>query len=246
SFNAKEHRIMCFPHIINIAVQQILSKMTSVKAPEGKGDDYDLNVSNGDNDREHGTRQTFEDACAQDPIDRLCNTVVAIRASGQHRDAFMAWVKTGNENSWFMNKGQAVQIAPKQLLQDIHTRWDSTYQIIRRCIEMHLAINSFIKCPVGDLEHLALTKMEWDVLQEFTYILSFPHAVQQVLSGEKTPLLAGIIPVFEVFITGWEKLSTKWKHLACFIQPGLDRAYKYYSRTDNMNAYVVGMCMFIN
>jgi len=37
--------------------------------------------------------------------------------------------------------------------------------------------------------------------------------------GEQTPLLAGVIPVFEIFISGWEKLKKKRLHLVPFIQP---------------------------
>ena len=62
------------------------------------------------------------------------------------------------------------------------------------------------------------------------------------MSGEETPLLAGVIPIFEIFITGWEKLKNKRPHLAPFIQPGLDAAGKYYSRTNLTRAYIVGMC----
>ena len=65
--------------------------------------------------------------------------------------------------------------------------------------------------------------------------------MQKLLSGEQTPLLAGVIPVFEVFLTGWEKLAQKKKNLAPFIQCGLDSAKEYYSRMDKSNAYVVAM-----
>jgi hypothetical protein len=64
------------------------------------------------------------------------------------------------------------------------------------------------------------------------------------MSGDKTPLLAGVIPVFEIFMTGWERLKEKRGHLARFIQPGLDMAHKYYSRTDLSKAYVVAMCTY--
>jgi hypothetical protein len=66
------------------------------------------------------------------------------------------------------------------------------------------------------------------------------------MSGEQTPLLAGVIPVFEIFISGWERLKKKLAHLAPFIQPGLDSACKYYSRTDLSKAYIIGMCTSIS
>ena len=67
-----------------------------------------------------------------------------------------------------------------------------------------------------------------------------------MLSGEDTPLLAGVIPVFEAFITGWEKLIENHAHLAPYIQPGLDRLNQYYSKTDNTRAYVIGMCTYLS
>jgi hypothetical protein len=60
------------------------------------------------------------------------------------------------------------------------------------------------------------------------------------------PLLAWIIPVFEIFISGWEKLKDKRVHLAPFIQPGLDLASDYYSRTDLSKAYIIAMCTSLN
>ena len=65
------------------------------------------------------------------------------------------------------------------------------------------------------------------------------------MSGEETPLLAGVIPIFEIFITGWEKLKNTRPHLAPFVQPGLDSAGKYYSRTDLTKAYMIAMCTSI-
>lgn len=70
----------------------------------------------------------------------------------------------------------------------------------------------------------------------------FPHAVQQVMSKEKTPVLAGTIPSFERFMTSWEKLAKKNEHLAPAIKIGLKFAYKYYRRMDDTSAYMVAMC----
>ena len=45
-------------------------------------------------------------------------------------------------------------------------------------------------------------------------------------------------------MSAWEKLSKDTKRLAKYIQPGLDWAYKYYSRMDCSSAYVITMCMY--
>ena len=74
SFDA---RIMCFPHIINIAVQHVLKRMSKVEAPDNEDDSEDL-IEKSNADEGRGFGQTFEAACAQDPINRLCKIVMTI------------------------------------------------------------------------------------------------------------------------------------------------------------------------
>ena len=64
---------------------------------------------------------------------------------------------------------------------------------------------------------------------------------QQVMSGGSTPILLGVIPSFEEFMTRWETL-TEHPRLKALIKPGLDLAYKYYSQMDNTKVYVISMC----
>jgi hypothetical protein len=61
------------------------------------------------------------------------------------------------------------------------------------------------------------------------------------MSRESMPILSGVIPSFEGFMTKWEMLA-EHPRLKALIKPGLDLAYKYYSRMDNTKAYVVSMC----
>jgi hypothetical protein len=42
-------------------------------------------------------------------------------------------------------------------------------------------------------------------------------------------------------MTKWEKLANRVK-MKPIVQPGLDWAYKYYTRMDETKAYVVAMC----
>lgn len=68
-----------------------------------------------------------------------------------------------------------------------------------------------------------------------------PHVVQQVMSGESTPLLCGAIPAFEMFMTRWENIIAEHPRLGRLVRPGLDWAYKYYGRMDRTRAYFVAM-----
>lgn len=58
------------------------------------------------------------------------------------------------------------------------------------------------------------------------------------------PVLAGTIPSFEMLMTQWETIKKDLPHLGPFIDMGLDKAYKYYKKMDQMNAYAVAMCKF--
>ena len=78
SFDAKDNRIMCFSHVVNIVVQHVLSKMSSVKAPENDDDDSEGLTDAANTDENHGFKQTFQNACAQDPIFHLRKIVTAI------------------------------------------------------------------------------------------------------------------------------------------------------------------------
>jgi hypothetical protein len=68
-----------------------------------------------------------------------------------------------------------------------------------------------------------------------------PHRVQQIMSGEKTPILSGAIPAFELFMSKWEQLSTDHPHLKPLIAPGLEWATLYYGKMDRTRAYIIAM-----
>jgi hypothetical protein len=95
--------------------------MSLVKAPESN-DDNDAGdlTDTADRDEGCGFGQTFEDSCAEDLITCLRKIVRAICFSGEHRNAFLTWIKTGNRSRLFgLKNNNPVHIQPKQLLQDI-------------------------------------------------------------------------------------------------------------------------------
>jgi hypothetical protein len=95
-------------------------KMSLVKAPESNdNDDAEDLTDAADRDKGRGFGQTFEDACAEDLITCLRKIIRAIRSSGQHRNAFMTWIETGNRSGLFgLKNNNPVHIQPKQLLRD--------------------------------------------------------------------------------------------------------------------------------
>ena len=123
-FDVQHNRIMCFPHIINITVQHILKRMSLVEAPETDDDSEDL-IDESNTEDGCGIGQTFDDACAQDPIARLRKIVMEIQSSRQRRDAFMTWIETGNKSGLFVVNNRPVEIPPRQLFSTSHCPTDS-------------------------------------------------------------------------------------------------------------------------
>ena len=66
------------------------------------------------------------------------------------------------------------------------------------------------------------------------------------MSAENTPILAGAIPAFELFMTSWKAMmddvDLQAENIRKFIRPGLAIATKYYNRMGETDAYVIAMC----
>ena len=172
--HSEDNRIMCFPHVVNIATQHILQGLSD---PELMGDDIDDNDdadqggggedgndNEADNDKEGSAEEeeddddedeegndddedkgnntmrrgasNYHDACGEDPINLSRKIARAVRSSGQRRDEFDEMITNGNTKKWFQVDGQVVEVPQLQLLLDVKTRWDSTFTMLKRFIEL--------------------------------------------------------------------------------------------------------------
>jgi hypothetical protein len=122
-FDSVDRRIMCFPHVINICCQHVISQFTDIELSESVDDFIADEVSY----LPH--LQTFEEAVKRDPVTLGRNIVRVLRSSGQRRDAFEQLIRDGNEKGWFT-------VEQLQLLRDVKTRWDSIYFMLRRLREL--------------------------------------------------------------------------------------------------------------
>jgi hypothetical protein len=96
-FDAKDNRIFCFPHIINIVVQHVIDKFSSSIACD-LDDEFDQDENPSIRRSLPSDSETFEEACARDPIHRARKIIVKIRSSGQRRDQWINWINTGMRN----------------------------------------------------------------------------------------------------------------------------------------------------
>ena len=95
-FDYEDNHIMGFPHIINICSTHVIKEFTNIDLVDNP---EDFNPSLASRDLE---TQTYEQACAHDPI-ALCRCAIcAIHTSGQCLDYFAELICDGNEKGWFM------------------------------------------------------------------------------------------------------------------------------------------------
>ncbi|EIW74484.1 hypothetical protein CONPUDRAFT_36856, partial [Coniophora puteana RWD-64-598 SS2] len=149
-FDANQHRIMCFPHIVNICVNHIVKSFSDLRMVDAHAWDQAI--------PDEGTRTAFVGAVLSDPI---------AEARGIVRD--------------------------------------------------------------------------WEVLGVFEHVLQIPHVAQQRMSSESLPRLGRAAAYLELLIYGWDHVGQVDPRAKPFADLGSNKAYEYYRRTDNSDAYVISM-----
>lgn len=136
-FDAHDRQIRCFPHIINICVKHVTENFSNYSL-----EDIAETFPNG------ADRTQYTAAVRSNPIKMGRSIVTAIRSSGLRRDDFLDTIRTGNARNWFRPPGAPIVTVPEhQLKHDSETRWDSTYDMIRRLIELRLVSHDELECP---------------------------------------------------------------------------------------------------
>jgi hypothetical protein len=142
SFDHKQCRVQCFPHVVNTCVQHTLKALKNIDTTNNDSDEAEESASEaGDADEdldgsEPEDGDPKESGGGSDVINKARGLIRTIRSSGQRIDRFNDIIKGGNQFGWWKDgAGQIISIKPRQLLRDVKTRWDSTYQMLIRLRE---------------------------------------------------------------------------------------------------------------
>lgn len=122
-FSSKDRRIMCFPHIINLCTQRIISKLTEEALVDS---DEEFTPESRYYSKDPGVR--YDEIVRNDPIAIVRKVVKRVRASGQRRQEFTQAIADYNRDGHNLHQ--------LQLILDVKTRWDSTYRMIVRYFEL--------------------------------------------------------------------------------------------------------------
>ena len=96
-----------------------------------------------------------------------------------------------------------------RLIQDVKTRWGSTYEMLERFLELSEVIGGIVtKYP----SLVMLTGAEMATVKSFMEILRPIHLATKEMSGEKYTTISRIIPLIYILKKVWAK-PTPWKKL---------------------------------
>ena len=205
------------------------------------------------------TEKAYNNALANDPVVRCRSLVAACRASGQCREDFMATIEEANSTSAFPD-GQPIRCI--QLLRDVDTRWSSIFLMIDRVLELYpistylffraliltrmiQAIEIFLnKAKQTEIAKHALSITDLEVLRDICKFLEIPHAVQELLSAEKTPTIPMTIPMYESLVEMYKLLQTSQPRLEPAISAAISKIQEYVQKSRKTRVYALAMSAF--
>lgn len=131
---------------------------------------------------------------------------------------------------------------PKRLIQDLPTRWSSTYHMLERFVEHESYIRATIAVLNRDLP--IILNEEWTMLAELCRVLKPFHEATKAMSGENY-ITASTIIVMTRCLKGscdqlmGENLCNVTKSVICKIQSGLETRFEGLERSATF-----GICTF--
>jgi hAT family C-terminal dimerisation region/BED zinc finger len=179
SFDANLHHVRCIAHVINLAVHDFLGSIHA-EVLESE-DEYEALPT---------THPSFTHS-----IPRLRQLLVKVRGSPQRRERFE-------------RQCEGDGLCPKALKVDVRTRWNSTYDMIVRALELRQPLDDMAALD-GELTRYRLDKREWELLPEVCRFLRVFKKASDHLCSAKHPTLTTAVPAYNYMIDKLEDLVDK-------------------------------------
>lgn len=237
-------RLRCFGHILNLVVKAFLF-----------GNDADAF------EVESRNRQGLNDEAAElhawrkrGSIGKLHNVVMFIRRSPQRMEEFLKI--QGNIHT---EAGDDSTSSPLlQVVEDNATRWNSTYNMIYRALQVKDAVDVFTTRHLTrkrkddrTLREDQLTEEDWDILTRILSLLEPFKKLTARMEGRAMEGCRGAIwetlPSMDFLLEHIERAKLEYEHLHKHIYSSLNNAWyklnNYYSLTDMSPIYVAGVVL---
>ncbi|KAG8959520.1 hypothetical protein FRC00_001502 [Tulasnella sp. 408] len=218
-FDAKSGQIRCLPHVINLVIQRILSKLSSGDVADPDINDYyeeakkhsvhydpnsDPDIQEMEeeylNDENEGSSKA--DSSDEDELSDSdsnielpgLSTQKAPIAKLRHIDTKI--VSSPQRRYTFRQQvRQFYENLRLMVIRDVKTRWNCTHAMIKRALILQNAINTWV-LSIPELHPYALTKSDWKVLAATEELLQPFTNITRDMSQSGTPMLCYAIPFY--------------------------------------------------
>ncbi|KAL1743648.1 hypothetical protein HDZ31DRAFT_40458 [Schizophyllum fasciatum] len=233
-FDSEGNRVCCFPHVVNIGAQagvEILKKPTlclefGVQLPA-----------------ELLADAPYYRALEEDVIGGLRRIANWIRVSEGRRKDLKAIIHDGNAaGRWLTPAREPETIPPLAVLRDVDTRWSSIFLMVDRVLVLYrVSLLHLKKYADTEAPDLALSKTQLDALEDARLFLSVLHMAQEMVSGQKTPTLAYVLPAYALLIETLNDLKIKLPKISHAIGVTKKKLEFYMDKALNTEAYAISM-----
>jgi hypothetical protein len=177
-WNAKQWRIRCIGHIINLAVQAFLfQNILDIEELES----YDEKEKKGEKGDDEEKRAKFR---LMGPLGQLHNIIVHIRGSPRRINAFL-------------------EITGRMIPLDNRTRWNSWYLMLVIALDYKAAIDSYVE-DHPDLEDDGFSRQDWTRLRTIKEFLAPFHQATLETQGDNASI-DKVLFTMDVLILWFEK-----------------------------------------
>ncbi|CAJ0643384.1 13116_t:CDS:10 [Entrophospora sp. SA101] len=206
NFDIDNNHVHCLAHVMNIAVQHALK---SLKATAANNEDEVLNIDDNDVNGFH-------------TIMKLRKLIVKIKSSPQRQERFSKACELAN-------------LKYKELILDIVTRWNSTYEMIMCAIEYKEITVESVGRADRDMIKWVLNEEEWSKLVEISQLLHLFSRATKHISTNHYPTLTSTVLIFNWLIDNLEDYEHNLNGTSDIkgkVKEVIEKLKFYYIRTD--------------
>ncbi|CAA7268998.1 unnamed protein product [Cyclocybe aegerita] len=213
-FDREGNQIRCFPHVINLAVKEALS-LPTFALPRTR-----VHVNQ--------TLKTLKRACTDNNIRNLLNPMLWLQLDDLlllvgHLDCI------GRSLSGSFEKGTKQEAGEKRSKA---LRFLEQYPAVKKMIEEN-----------SDMAAHEFSDMDLEVLRHIFHFLHYFHVIQEIVSGERTPTLSIVLPMYEKLITMLRDLHLDLPQIAHAIDAFISKLEAYLKVSRRTKVYALAMVL---
>ena len=183
-------------------------------------------------------------------------TTIYVNASGKRRAAFQKVQQDRideDPDHMILNKsGKKIRPKPLKLIQDVSTRWDSTFYMLVRFFKLKDDIQTFLE--EDGTNYLLLTPEQWSHIIYLIDITKEYAKITNAVSATKTVTIHYAFAIYSRLFTHLEKAAKQlrrkrvpWKtEMINALVAARDKLNVYYSKTKHSLGYFYGRAALLN